>query len=122
MPDGTFSEAVRCIVPKIPCGKVSTYGRVAAIAGSPRAAQSVANAMGSPGCTEGWHRVVTSRGEVSSRMPERYRKRQREPLEAEEVRFDGRRGVGIEKRLWDGRWGAAMPASNSESSLTITVC
>ena len=31
MPKRTFSEAVRNIVPKMPCGKVSTYGRVAAI-------------------------------------------------------------------------------------------
>ena len=103
MPKRTSSEAVRNIVPKMPCGRVSTYGRVAAIAGSPRAAQSVANAMGSPGCTNGWHRVVTSCGEVSPKLPERYWRRQRELLEAEEVKFDGRRVVGIERRLWDGR-------------------
>ena len=69
MPNGTFSEAVRNIVPKIPAGRVATYGRIVSLVGIPGAAQSVANAMGSPGCTNGWHCVVTSRGQVSPVCP-----------------------------------------------------
>ena len=117
MQNGTFSEAVRNIVPKIPRGRVSTYGRIASLVGSPRAAQSVANAMGSPGCTQGWHRVVTSRGEVSPRLPEQYRKRQRELLAAERVKFDGWRIVGFAACLWDGLQGMEVLAFDTGTTI-----
>ena len=117
MQNGTFSEAVRNIVPKIPRGRVSTYGRIASLVGSPRAARSVANAMGSPGCTQGWHRVVISRGEVSPRLPEQYRKRQRELLAAERVKFDGWRIVGFAACLWDGLQGMEVLAFDTGTTI-----
>ena len=44
MPDN-FSQKVLTIVRRIPPGRVSTYGDVAAMAGRPRAARAVGNIM-----------------------------------------------------------------------------
>ena len=98
----TFSQTVRDIVPTIPAGRACTYGRVASLACSPLAARSVANAMGIPESTRGWHRVVTSRGEVSSEMPANHREKQRALLEAEGFEFDGFRIVGFAACRWHG--------------------
>lgn len=58
--------------------------------------------MGSPESTSGWHRVVTSRGEVSSKLPANHRVKQRALLEDEGIEFDGLRIVGFAARRWDG--------------------
>ena len=101
VPKGKFSKAVRNIVPMVPSGSVATYAQIASLASSCKAARSVANAMGTPGCTCGWHRVVTSSGKLSSSMPDKYRAKQRALLEADGIEFDGWRIVGFRARQWD---------------------
>ena len=96
MHQDSFSEAIRKIVPKIPCGKVINYGAVARLVGSPNAARSVANAMGTPGTTVGWHRVVCASGRISARLPNAYGSKQRELLECEGIVFDDWRVVGFD--------------------------
>lgn len=72
----------------IPRGRVSTYGGVARAAGSPGAARQVAaalrNSFGLP-----WQRVLGSGGEIKLRGD--YAIEQRLRLEAEGVRFRGRK-------------------------------
>jgi methylated-DNA-protein-cysteine methyltransferase related protein len=78
------SDAIR----KIPRGKVSTYGAIAAAAGYPRCARHVGKVLqqvrGLP-----WHRVLGSGGR--SAMPGEFAMEQRFLLEAEGVRFRGKR-------------------------------
>lgn len=63
-----FSERVYAAVRKIPCGRVSTYGAVAAMAGSPNAARAVGNILhknpyfGEVPC----HRVVHADGRLAA--------------------------------------------------------
>ncbi|HEY7353499.1 MAG TPA: MGMT family protein [Terriglobales bacterium] len=79
---------IRAAIKQIPRGKVSTYGAVARAAGFPGAARQVAralhNSIGLP-----WQRVLGSGGEIKLRgengMEQRFR------LEAENVRFRGRK-------------------------------
>ena len=79
---------IRATIQKIPKGKVSTYGAIALAAGLPRGARQVAKVLqrsfGLP-----WQRVLGSGGEIKLRgdsaMEQRFR------LEAEGVRFRGRR-------------------------------
>ena len=79
---------IRAAIQKIPKGKVSTYGAVARAAGFPGAARQVARALrlshGLP-----WQRVLGAGGQIKltgdSAIEQRFR------LQAEGVRFHGRR-------------------------------
>jgi methylated-DNA-protein-cysteine methyltransferase related protein len=79
---------IRATILKIPRGKVSTYGAIARAAGYPGAARQVVRALrqsyGLP-----WHRVVASGGRIA--LPGESGMEQRFRLEAEGVRFSGRR-------------------------------
>jgi O-6-methylguanine DNA methyltransferase len=65
--DGGFYEKVYDAVRRIPIGKVTTYGQIAATAGSPGAGQSVGNALhNNPDPdTIPCHRVVNAKGELA---------------------------------------------------------
>jgi methylated-DNA-protein-cysteine methyltransferase-like protein len=79
---------VEAVIRRIPKGKVSTYGAVARAAGLPRAARQVAKILhrsyGLP-----WQRVLGAGGEIKLRGDSAIEQRLR--LEAEGVRFRGRR-------------------------------
>lgn len=62
-----FSESVRCIVSAIPRGKVSTYGDVAALAGSPAHARLVGKILAGFGMDSDvpCHRVVNAQGRTA---------------------------------------------------------
>ena len=95
-----FTDNVRRTVARIPAGKVLDYKTVACLAGSPNpqyAARAVSLAMGPPGKTCGWHRVVTVRGELSSPKPEK----QRELLLKDRIEFRGNGNVDMDA-LWLG--------------------
>src|SRR5271166_3634060 len=83
-----LSVAIAATIRAIPRGKVSTYGGVAKAAGHPRCARHVAKVLNQiPGLP--WHRVLGSGGRIS--LPGEYGLEQRFLLEAEGVRFKGRR-------------------------------
>ncbi len=86
-----FNYRVRRVVRRIPRGQVSSYGEVARAAGYPRAARGVASAL--RGSTPGlpWHRVLGSGGRILLRGDAGLEQRLR--LEAEGVRFRGRRAL-----------------------------
>jgi methylated-DNA-protein-cysteine methyltransferase-like protein len=83
-----LAVAIAAVIRRIPRGKVSTYGAVAEAAGYPRCARHVSKVLNQvPGLP--WQRVLGSGGRISLRRE--YGFEQRFLLEAEGVRFKGRR-------------------------------
>jgi len=90
-----FRVAVLSIVARIPKGKVTSYGAVAAMAGQPRAARGVGWILHGlePGTELPWWRVVNRDGGLSTfKLPGKAGPLQRARLEDEGVSFalDGR--------------------------------
>ena len=88
-----FTAEVVRILKEIPEGYVVTYGQVARMAGSPRAARQVVRILHTLSEKHGlpWHRVVNTRGEIA--VPDEESKElQRMLLKGEDVEFlcDGR--------------------------------
>jgi methylated-DNA-protein-cysteine methyltransferase-like protein len=77
-PHDTFPQRVWHIVASIPEGYVTTYGDVARLAGSPRAARQVGGVLKRlpEGSTLPWHRVVNRHGDISLTGPDLQRQRQ----------------------------------------------
>lgn len=100
----SYYDDVYAIVAGIPRGKVSTYGRIAALTAVPRGARGVGWALAAlvserrPGVP--WWRVINAAGRISN---EYNAEQQRALLEAEGVGFDERGYVDLARYLWDGR-------------------
>jgi methylated-DNA-protein-cysteine methyltransferase related protein len=63
--DTRFTKRVIAIIRRVPVGRVTTYGTVAALAGKPRAARAVGNIMREahvPGLP--YHRVIAANGHL----------------------------------------------------------
>src|SRR5580704_16908710 len=83
-PAVAIADAIR----KVPRGRVSTYGAVAKAAGYPRSSRYVARVLNQvPGLP--WQRILGSGGRIS--LPREAGLEQRFLLEAEGVRFRGRK-------------------------------
>lgn len=84
-----FSERVYALVRRIPRGKCASYGDVAALLGTPRAARGVGWALHALNgdTTVPWWRVINKRGAISIRHPDVSPKVQRAMLEQEGVEF-----------------------------------
>ena len=93
----SFRDKVRRVVPRIPVGKVLDYSTVAYWAGKPGAFRNVGQAMGPPGETSGWHRVVNKKGKLTSPEPDM----QYELLIQDGVRFKRDSAVDMAACLWD---------------------
>ena len=91
-------ERIYYVVRQIPCGRVASYGRVAALAGNPRWARVVGYALHVNPDPEHipCYRVVTKDGRLSPAFAFGGENRQRELLEREGVEFgeDGRVDMG----------------------------
>jgi methylated-DNA-protein-cysteine methyltransferase related protein len=84
----SLETRIRAAILKIPRGKVSTYGAIAKAAGAPGHARQVAKVLrGAYGLP--WQRVLGSGGQIKLRGDSGLEQRFR--LEAEGVRFRGRR-------------------------------
>lgn len=83
-------ERIYDVVRQIPCGRVASYGRVAALAGNPRWARVVGYALHVNPDPEHipCYRVVTKDGRLSPAFAFGGENRQRELLEREGVEFD----------------------------------
>jgi len=93
-----FTAEVVHILKSIPEGRVVTYGQVARMAGSPRAARQVVRILHTMSEKHGlpWHRVVNAKGEIA--VPdEDSREIQRMLLESENIVFlrDGRVDLSV---------------------------
>ena len=97
-----FYERVYALVRQIPPGTVVTYGQVAALLGTPRAARAVGYALRflPAGTDVPWHRVINHRGQISLRTPIESPLLQRVLLEEEGVVFDAEGRVELSIYCW----------------------
>lgn|GEM_PF-21984 len=98
----TFQQRIWQIVAAIPTGKVTTYGDVARLAGSPRAARQVGGVLKRlpAGSRLPWHRVINRSGEISLKGSDL--DRQRNALLAEGVEVDSSGKIALERYRWQG--------------------
>lgn len=99
----SFYEEVYRLTRAVPPGRVTTYGTIAALAGSPMAARAVGYALRAlkPGSDVPWQRVINKEG----RIPLRDRNPgetdlQRALLEREGVSFDADDRVDLKRFGW----------------------
>lgn len=100
----TFSERVFSMVRRIPPGRVVSYGGVAALLGTPRAARGVGRALSTLPTDSDvpWWRVVNRNGEISIKGAPGLAALQRTLLENEGVAFDGRDRIPWDRFGWRG--------------------
>jgi O-6-methylguanine DNA methyltransferase len=113
----SFPQRVWQIVASIPEGVVTTYGEVARLAGSPRAARQVGGVLKRlpEGSALPWHRVVNRHGAISLTGPDLQRQRQahgaisltgpdlqrqRQALLSEGVQVSGSGQIDLQKYRW----------------------
>lgn len=94
-----FKTRVEAFVAQIPKGRVMTYGQLAILCGSPRAARMVGGIahFGDPELP--WHRVVSKSGGLASGYPGG-KQSHKKVLEAEGVEINEQYQLDIEKLLW----------------------
>lgn len=99
--EDSFPQRVWQIVAAIPEGYVTTYGDVAKLAGSPRAARQVGGVLKRlpEGSTLPWHRVVNRHGTIS--LTGRDLQRQRQALLAEGVMVSGSGQIDLQRYRWN---------------------
>ena len=100
-----FFQEVYKLVNKIPAGKVATYGQLATIISTPRAARVVGFALRAlPGDTNvPWQRVINSQGRISIQNMQFPQELQATLLEKEGVKVERREDhwwVDLEKYIW----------------------
>lgn len=98
-----FSERIASLIATIPRGRVATYGQIAGMAGSPRAARQVVRIlkMWSEKRDLPWHRVINREGRVSLPSGGGYEE-QRALLESEGVEFGLDRCIDLSVFQWHG--------------------
>ncbi|RQW02732.1 MAG: MGMT family protein [Calditrichaeota bacterium] len=98
----SFTIKVKDILRRIPPGKVTTYGLVAAAAGDYRGARQVARILHSSSEKDKlpWHRVVNREGKISICSPE-WNQIQRNLLEKEGIIFSKNDKIDFQKFLWN---------------------
>ncbi|PIJ52211.1 cysteine methyltransferase [Erwinia sp. OLTSP20] len=95
-----FYQRVYQVVAAIPRGCVTTYGEVAMLAGSPRAARQVGGVLKRlpEGSKLPWHRVVNRSGKISLTGPDLHRQRRALLAEGVDVSEDGR--ISLSRYRW----------------------
>ncbi|MGL4860522.1 MAG: MGMT family protein [Enterobacteriaceae bacterium] len=95
-----LSQRVYTVVAAIPPGKVLTYGNVAQLAGSPRAARQIGRLLSRlpAGSTLPWHRVINHQGRISL-TGESYQK-QLTLLKQEGICFDTTERIDLKRYSW----------------------
>lgn len=96
-----FKDKVYSITKKIPQGKVATYGQLAKLAGSPKAARAVGLCMKTNPMAPivPCHRVVSKDGSLTGYSAGNGISTKKEMLLDEGVQFRGNK-VDLEKSLW----------------------
>lgn len=98
-PGGKFAQRVYMIVAQIPEGRLMTYGQIAALCGSPRAARIVGGIahFGPPDLP--WQRVVKKDGSLAEGFPGGV-EGHRQALAAEGVEADDQLKVDVGRLQW----------------------
>jgi len=96
-PQESFQQRIWHIVAAIPFGKVATYGDIARLAGSPRAARQVGGVLRRlpPGSRLPWHRVINRHGAISLQGDDLLRQRDALASEGIEISDDGRVALAV---------------------------
>ncbi|MCF0120910.1 MAG: methylated-DNA--[protein]-cysteine S-methyltransferase [Oscillospiraceae bacterium] len=97
-----FNERVYEITRSIPLGRVTTYGQIALLAGSPRASRIVGGALAHAPENVPCHRVVNRFGGLSDNFSPFGRESHRFLLETEGIEFDGDGNVMLDRYMWYG--------------------
>ena len=93
-----FHLRVNAVVRTVPAGRVTTYGDVATMLGSPRVARHVGFALAAlTDPTVPWHRVINAQGRISHRGDLVRAESQRRLLESEGVAFDALGRVDLKR-------------------------
>ena len=99
----SYYTDVYTLVLQIPRGKVSTYGRIAALTPVPRGARGVGWALAGLDDTTAqhvpWWRVVNAHGRISNEFNATL---QRSLLEAEGITFSEQGYINLGRYLWSG--------------------
>lgn len=102
----SFYEAVYRVVQEVPAGRVATYGQIAAILGSPRAARAVGYALAALTHARAevvpWQRIINREGLISSRGDIVRAEIQRQRLQQEGIRFEPDGHIDLSLYLWEG--------------------
>ena len=97
-----FYAQVYEVVRRVPRGKVTTYGDVGTVLGSPRGARQVGYALAALNEPDvPWHRVINAQGAISFRGDEVRATLQRKLLLAEGVRFDAAGRLDLARFRYD---------------------
>jgi methylated-DNA-protein-cysteine methyltransferase-like protein len=96
-----FTQKIIETIRAIPEGCVTTYGRVAALAGNRRGARQVVRVLHTSSRTENlpWHRVINREGRISLGKLQGYDEQKRLLL-AEGVRFDATDRIDLDRFGW----------------------
>lgn len=98
----SFQQRIFQILAAIPLGKVTTYGDIARLAGSPRAARQVGGVLKRlpAGSKLPWHRVINRLGEISLTGDDLDRQRHALLNEGIEVSPEGK--IALKHYRWQG--------------------
>jgi len=107
------AEVIRWIK-KIPNGKVSTYGQIAKLAGSPNASRGVVWILNSCSKTHSlpWHRVLNSQGKIAFPLGSKNHLQQKKLLSNEGVLFSLNGHADLKKFQWKKKSALQSSASN----------
>ncbi len=99
----SFRQRVFQVVAAIPYGQVTTYGDIARLIGSPRAARQVGGVLKRlpQGSALPWHRVINRHGEISL-IGDDYL-RQKKALLAEGIQIDIMGRIDLQQYRWQYR-------------------
>jgi len=92
-----FTRKVVSIISEIPKGKVMSYGQIARLAGSPRAARQIVRILHSMSDKYNlpWHRVINSKGQIG--LSGDHADTQRKLLEEEGICFQEDGSISLEE-------------------------
>lgn len=116
----SFRVRVELLVAQIPTGRVMTYGQIAVLCGSPRAARIVGGIAHYGDLSLPWHRVVNKKGGLARGYPGGM-SAHAQHLREEGVHISEDYRVSIEEYLWSPLGGSLGINATNRKSLTRTV-
>jgi O-6-methylguanine DNA methyltransferase len=117
----TAQRRIYAVVARIPKGRVATYGQVATLAGLPRRARLVGQALRvvPDGVEIPWHRVVNAQGKISARADAlAHEDLQAALLRREGVRFTGA-SIPLARYRWEPEGKRAPKAAAAADSIRV---
>lgn len=98
----SLTERIIYHVRLVPEGRVATYGQIAALAGSPRAARVVVRVLRTCSKTQHlpWHRIISSKGTISLPSGSGFEE-QVALLDTEGVHLSPSGTIDLERYRWD---------------------